>query len=188
MSVATRVRERTRIAPAAAPDGTFSGYASLFSVADLGKDIIERGAFVASLKARGVDSVRMLFQHDPAEPIGAWTDLREDARGLLVRGCLNLEVARAREVLALMRGGGLDGLSIGFRTVRARRGTGGLRHITEADLWEVSVVTFPMQPLARVQDVKQALAHRVRALAGKMSSAEAGLQTAMHSASGARAP
>lgn len=172
MAVAARIGEREflRVAPAAVEaDGTFAGYASLFGEADLGKDVMERGAFATSLKARGAAGIRMLFQHDPAEPIGVWTEMREDARGLFARGQLNLEVARAREVLALMRGGGLDGLSIGFRTVRSRRGASGLRHVTEADLWEVSVVTFPMQPLARVQTVKQALAGKVRAVAAGMS-------------------
>jgi HK97 family phage prohead protease len=173
MSMASETRARERIGAGVAPaavdvDGTFAGYASLFGEADLGKDVIERGAFAASLRARGAGGVRMLFQHNPAEPIGVWTELREDERGLFARGRLNLEVTRAREVLALMRGGGLDGLSIGFRTVRSRRGAGGLRHVTEADLWEISVVTFPMQPLARVHNVKQALADKVRAMAAGM--------------------
>jgi phage head maturation protease len=96
----------------------------------------------------------MLYQHDPAEPIGRWTEIREDERGLLVRGRLAEGVARAREVRNLMKGGALDGLSIGFRTVRAKADAGGIRHILEADLWEVSVVTFPMQPGARVERVK----------------------------------
>ncbi len=68
------------------PDGVFSGYASLFGAVDLGKDVVEKGAFAASLKARGAAGIRMLFQHDPAEPIGVWTEIREDARGLFVRG------------------------------------------------------------------------------------------------------
>src|SRR5690606_29103981 len=138
------------------PDGTFSGYASLFGRVDLGRDVVERGAFAASLKKRGAAGIRMLFQHDPNQPIGRWIDIREDRRGLFVRGQLATGVARAREVLELMRGGGLDGLSIGFRTVRARTDAkSGVRHILEADLWEISVVTFPMLPEARVEKVKQ---------------------------------
>jgi phage head maturation protease len=97
----------------------------------------------------------MLYQHDPAAPIGVWTELREDERGLFVRGKLSGGVTRAREVHALMRAGALDGLSIGFRTVRARADAKtGIRHILEADLWEISVVTFPMLPGARVAAVK----------------------------------
>jgi HK97 family phage prohead protease len=136
-------------------DGVFSGYASLFGAVDLGKDVVEKGAFAASLKARGAAGIRMLFQHDPAEPIGVWTEIREDARGLFVRGRLTKDVARAREVLSLMRGGALDGLSIGFRAVRAKNDPrNGVRRILEADLWKISVVTFPMLPDARIDSVK----------------------------------
>ena len=136
-------------------DGGFCGYASLFGKVDLGKDMVERGAFANSLRQRGASGIRMLFQHDPNEPIGAWTEIREDARGLFVRGRLAKDVRRAREVLSLMRAGALDGLSIGFRPVRTRRDpANGVRRILEADLWEISVVTFPMLPGARVDTVK----------------------------------
>lgn len=156
--VLARLCERKRLdlaVSAVEPDGSFSGYASLFDKVDLGKDVVERGAFAASLRMRGAAGIRMLYQHDPNEPIGAWTEIREDAHGLFVRGRLTREVARAREVLSLMRAGALDGLSIGFRAVRARRDAGsGVRRILEADLWEISVVTFPMLPGARVEAVK----------------------------------
>ncbi len=83
--------------------------------------------------------------------------MREDARGLFVRGRLTTEVARAREVLALMRAGAVDGLSIGFRTVKGRADAKtGVRRLLEVDLWEISVVTFPMLPAARVSAVKGA--------------------------------
>ena len=136
-------------------DGTFCGYASLFGKADLADDVVEPGAFSRAIRKRGTGGIRMLYQHDPTEPIGTWTDIAEDERGLLVRGRLTPGVARAAEVLELMRAGALDGLSIGFRTVRARKDAlTGLRRIVEADLWEISVVTFPMQPGARVESVK----------------------------------
>lgn len=138
-----------------ATDGTFSGYASLFDRVDLGKDVVERGAFARSLRTRGAAGIRMLFQHDPNQPIGNWTELREDQRGLFVRGRLAKDVARAREVHSLLRGGALDGLSIGFRAVKARKEQAtGIRHILEADLWEISIVTFPMLPEARIDTVK----------------------------------
>jgi HK97 family phage prohead protease len=138
-------------------DGSFSGYASLFGAVDLGRDLIEPGAFAASLKRRGPGDVRMLYQHDPEQPIGRWLSIREDARGLHVEGKLSLGVARAREVHELMKSGALDGLSIGFQTLRARNeAKGGVRRILSADLWEISVVTFPMQPGARVTAVKSA--------------------------------
>ncbi|QLF69866.1 HK97 family phage prohead protease [Peteryoungia desertarenae] len=136
-------------------DGTFSGYASLFGEVDLGRDVIEPGAFSASLAVRGAGGVRMLYQHDPMEVIGRWTALREDSRGLYVEGQLATDVLRAREVHALMKSGALDGLSIGFRALKSRGDRkSGVRRIIEADLWEISVVTFPMLPTARVSNVK----------------------------------
>ena len=106
----------------------------------------------------------MLYQHDPAEPIGVWMEIREDPRGLFVRGRLMADVARGREVASLMRAGALDGLSIGFKTVNARADrAAGVRTLIEIDLWEISVVTFPMQPDARVSTVKTTgLAARMR--------------------------
>ncbi|TCK31288.1 hypothetical protein EV667_1396 [Ancylobacter aquaticus] len=140
-----------------APDGSFEGYAALFGRVDLGRDLILPGAFARSLAERGAGGVRMLFQHDPAEPIGSWISLHEDSVGLRVRGRLTLDVARAREVLALMRAGAIDGLSIGFRTVEGRTDTRTkVRRLFHIDLWEVSIVTFPMQPDARIASVKHA--------------------------------
>src|SRR5690606_31103526 len=111
-------------------DGTFSGYASLFGRPDLVRDVVETGAFARAIRQRGAAGIRMLYQHDPAEPIGTWLDIAEDARGLHVHGRLTPGVGRAREVLELMRAGALDGLSIGFRTVKARKDArGGLRRI-----------------------------------------------------------
>ena len=142
-------------------EGTFSGYASLFGVADLSGDLVMPGAFLRSVAARRASGIRMLYQHDPAEPIGVWLDIREDQRGLFVRGRLTLDVARGREVASLMRAGALDGLSIGFKTVKARaERASGIRRLTEIDLWEISVVTFPMQPEARVSAVKARPASR----------------------------
>ncbi|KUL96153.1 hypothetical protein DK26_08970 [Bosea sp. WAO] len=139
------------------PDGAFEGYASLFRIADLGKDVVEPGAFRESLARRGPGGVKLLWQHDPTEPIGRWIELREDTRGLHVRGRLSLAVARAREIHALMRDGAIDGLSIGFRSERARNDPRtGLRRLEKVDLWEISLVTFPMQLQARVAMVKAA--------------------------------
>lgn len=153
----TPVRETKTLAltPKGAGAGVISGYASLFGKTDLGGDLVAPGAFAGSLARRGARGVRMLFQHDPAEPIGVWEDISEDARGLHVRGRLNLAVERAREVWALLREGGVDGLSIGFKAERARRDAAtGTRRLERVDLWEVSIVTFPMLPEARVSAVK----------------------------------
>ena len=123
----------------------FEGYASLFHVADGAGDIVAPGAFTRSLKKRPPDRVRMLYQHFAHEPIGVWEEIREDARGLYVRGRLELAVERGRDVRALIVKGALDGLSIGFRAVRAKRDAAThTRTLLEIELWEISVVTFPL--------------------------------------------
>jgi hypothetical protein len=134
-------------------DGTVvSGYASLFGRVDQGGDVVQAGAYGASLKALGAAGrrVKMLWQHDPAQPIGVWDEVREDGRGLFVKGRILTEVAQGREAAALLAAGAIDGLSIGYRTVRATRDGKGRRRLDELDLWEVSLVTFPMLPEARV--------------------------------------
>jgi uncharacterized protein len=137
-------------------DGAFEGYASLFGVVDLGRDRVIAGAFKDSLARKPPRAVKLLWQHDPLHPLGLWNDINEDGKGLKVRGQLNLAVAKAREVHALMRSGAVDGLSIGFRTERARKDAAtGIRNLEKLDLWEVSIVTFPMLPGARVSAVKR---------------------------------
>ena len=123
----------------------FEGYASLFGVADGAGDVVAPGAFAQSLRRDGVSRVRMLYQHFAHEPIGVWEELREDKRGLYVKGRIVTSIERGREVLALLNEGALNGLSIGFRTRRARRDAAtGLRTLLDIELWEVSVVTFPL--------------------------------------------
>ncbi|MDR7125384.1 HK97 family phage prohead protease [Pseudotabrizicola sp. 4114] len=129
------------------------GYASLFGIKDQGGDVVVAGAYGASLKrlaAKGA-KVKMLWQHDPAQPIGVWDEVREDAHGLWVKGRILTEVDRGREAAALLAAGAIDGLSIGYRTVKAERNGKGQRLLSELELWEVSLVTFPMLSEARVQ-------------------------------------
>ena len=143
------------------------GYASLFGKVDQGGDVVMQGAYAASLKrlaARG-GRVKMLWQHDPAQPIGVWDEVREDGTGLWVKGRILPQVDRGREVAALVQAGAIDGLSIGYRTVKADRDAKGQRHLTELELWEVSLVTFPMLPEARVAAKAEALDSDWRALA-----------------------
>ena len=131
---------------------SIEGYASLFGAKDTGGDIVAPGAYAASLAAlsKAGRRVKMLWQHDPTEPIGVWDEVREDERGLYVKGRLLKDVARAREAASLIEAGAIDGLSIGYRTVRAERDGKGRRLLSELELWEVSLVTFPMLPEARV--------------------------------------
>lgn len=134
--------------PSAGP--RIEGYASLFNVADRGGDVIARGAFRRTLEARRTGALPLLWQHHTDEPLGRIVHIAEDGNGLFMRAALEPEVARAREALALMASRTLTGLSIGFRPVRARALSRGRRLLTEIDLWEISLVTFPMLDDARV--------------------------------------
>ncbi len=130
-----------------------AGYASLFGNPDRGGDVVEKGAYAQSLSQLSAEGrqVKMLWQHDPTQPIGVWDEVREDARGLYVKGRLLEDVARAREAAALIAAQAIDGLSIGYRTVKAVKNDKGRRLLKELELWEVSLVTFPMLPSARVR-------------------------------------
>jgi HK97 family phage prohead protease len=143
-----------------------AGYASLFGAADQGGDVVAAGAYRASLErlAAAGSGVKMLWQHDPARPIGVWDEVREDGRGLFVRGRLLTEVQAAREAHVLLEAGAIDGLSIGYRTVRAEK-AGGQRLLHEIELWEVSLVTFPMLAQARVRAPASEEADLARTLA-----------------------
>ena len=132
-------------------DGQISGYASLFDVKDQNSDVVRRGAYAQSLAAlaREGRQVKMLWQHDPNQPIGIWNHVTEDDKGLRVQGRILSELATGQEALALINAGAIDGLSIGYRTKRAKNRPDG-RDLIELELWEVSLVTFPMLPEARV--------------------------------------
>lgn len=144
---------------APAEDGTFEGYASVFGVVDQGYDVVERGAFVKSLARR---KPKMLWQHEMDKPIGVWDEVREDERGLYVKGRLLTEVAKGREALALLKAGAIDSMSIGYRTVEATMEPGDrmIRKLLEIDLFEISLVTFPMLPDAKVTGVKSITTER----------------------------
>ena len=140
---------------AVAEDGTFTGYASTFNNSDLGGDIVLPGAFTKSLTKRPAAKVKMLRAHDQSEPIGIWTSLAEDSKGLKATGQLTLDTTKGRETYALLKAGAMDGLSIGYKTVKADFDRAkGARLLKELDLGEISVVTFPMNPRATVSAVK----------------------------------
>jgi len=129
-----------------------AGYASYFGQVDQGGDKVQPGAYAQSLKTLAAEGrrVKMLWQHDPAQPIGVWDEVREDDKGLFVKGRLLDSTQEGREAIALIEAGAIDGLSIGYRTKKASRGADGARHLHQLELWEVSLVTFPMLPSARV--------------------------------------
>jgi len=132
------------------------GYASRFWAKDLNDDVVAAGAFRASLARTGARGVKMLHGHEGRSPVGVWDEVREDAAGLFVRGRVLDATPEGRMAAALVRAGAVDGLSIGFRAVKARGDESGrLRVLSEVELWEVSLVTFPMLPGARVSKVEE---------------------------------
>ncbi len=130
----------------------FAGYAAIFDRPDRSGDVVRKGAFARAVKA-GPQGLPLLWQHAPGQPIGRIDHLSEDKRGLRVIGRLSGGSGTAREAAALLGEGALSGLSFGYR-VRDARPANGVRELTDLDLVEVSLVTFPMQPLARVHAVE----------------------------------
>jgi HK97 family phage prohead protease len=146
-----------------ADDGTFDGYGSVYGVVDTYQEVVAQGAFADSLAELAAKdrTVPVLWQHRQDQPIGVYTELREDETGLFVKGQLLIgEVAQAKEAHALMKAGAVTGLSIGYwvRESSFDEKTG-IRTLTKLDLVEVSLVTFPANDDARVEAVKFKLAH-----------------------------
>ncbi|MEO1015279.1 MAG: HK97 family phage prohead protease [Pseudomonadota bacterium] len=123
------------------------GYAAIYGVPDRSGDVVAPGAFSSALRCPA--EVRMLYQHAVDAPIGRWVGFEERRKGLYAFGEIDLVGPRLDEIHGLLLSGAVDGLSVGYRTRRASRRAGG-RVIRAAELWEVSVVTFPMAPAARV--------------------------------------
>ncbi len=139
------------------PDGTFTGYASVFGEVDSYGEITVKGSFAKSLKAwqKKGKMPAMLWMHNPSQPIGVWKSMVEDNHGLLVTGQLALDTPKGAEAYALLKMGALDGLSIGYVATEWTTDTkAGTVTLDVIDLWEVSVVTFPAGDSARVEGVK----------------------------------
>jgi len=138
-------------------DGVFVGYGSIFGNKDLGNDVVEKGAFLKSINDRGARGVKLLWQHKTDQPIGIFEEVREDTKGLRVKGKLALGTQGGKEAYELMKMGALDGMSIGYRADPAKQKydeKNKRRLLKEVDLMEISLVTFPMNPRARIQAVK----------------------------------
>lgn len=137
--------------------GTIEGYASVFGLMDQGGDIVMPGAFKATLSdwRKRKASPPMLWQHNPSTPIGVWTDVAEDEKGLKVTGELVLDVPLAAATHALLKRKAVGGLSIGFRSRKDEidRATGA-RRLHQVELWEISLVTIPMLREAQISGVK----------------------------------
>ena len=135
-------------------EGYFSGYGSVFDVVDDWDDVIVRGAFAETLQKK---TPVMLWQHDSAEPIGVYERIREDEIGLWLEGRLLLDIEKGREAYILLKNRAIRGLSIGFLPLAwewETRDNRRVRVLKDIDLWEVSLVTFPANPKAVVDEVK----------------------------------
>ena len=131
--------------------GVFEGYASIFGKPDAMNEVVEKGAFTRTIKAK--KQFPMLWYHDPRDPIGIITEIEEDEKGLKVKGELNLDVQSAREKYALMKQKAIRGLSFGFNTVKDLW-EGNIRRLKEVKLFEVSPCTFQAHPKALISNVK----------------------------------
>jgi hypothetical protein len=169
--------------------GTFTGYASVFGKIDLQGETVDAGAFSRTVNHKG-GKFPLLWQHNRDEPIGR-VIVEEDDRGLKVTdGVLRLATSRGSDAYELLKAGDIEGMSIGFRTVKDDRDPKtGARHLKEIDLWEVSLVTFPANPWAKVRTVKsiETLTPEARALLDGTDESEEKLFAAAAALAGARA-
>ncbi|MDD3289071.1 MAG: HK97 family phage prohead protease [Alphaproteobacteria bacterium] len=187
--------ERPLALKALAADGQFSGYASVFGKLDHQSEIVAAGAFSRTLgKWRGeCRSPAMLWMHDPTQPIGVWMSLYEDKNGLAVQGKLALRTQKGMEAYELLKMGALTGMSIGYRVVSSKVDIKRkARILTDIDLFEISLVTFPANESARVSDVKSPAAHEelssrlkddsdaTRAIVARLNQAAQNLQNTKH--------
>lgn len=146
-----------KLLDAAADGGEIEGYGAIFGAADFGRDTIAPGAFTESLAAHsaGGTAPAMLWAHKQAEPIGRWLAMGEDARGLRVRGRLNRDTEAGAKAYAHIRAGDVTGLSIGYGVAPGgAKAVGSGRTLTRLELHEISAVTTPMHPAARITGVK----------------------------------
>lgn len=133
--------------------GYFEGYAITFGNVDRDNDVAVAGCFAQSLKE--FPNVKMCWQHDICKPIGSYLEIREDEKGLFVKGRINLGVEKGREAYALLKAGDLDSLSIGYMpTETGFEYKDGIRYLTEVMLYEISLVTIPANPEATIDEVK----------------------------------
>lgn len=136
-------------------DGSFSGYASTFGNVDRAGDIVVPGAFIKSLSQRPAQKVKLLWQHDTAQPIGVWNSIYEDSKGLFVKGQIMKEIQKGAEAIALMKAGVIDSMSIGYVTEESEYSKDGTRLLKQLGLMEVSLVTFPANEQATVTSMKE---------------------------------
>lgn len=130
----------------------FTGYASVFNNIDFDRDIISKGAFSQTIN-RGI-AWPILWQHDYKEPIGVNEAAVEDSYGLLVTGLIEVETAHGIRAHVMLKMKAIKGLSIGYRVINSTTDKNGVRTITEIQMFEYSVVTFPANDKAQVTAIK----------------------------------
>lgn len=147
--------------------GEFEGYGSVFNNVDLGNDVIAEGAF-EKVKTTSDGKLRIALYHDLSRLVGK-AEYSQDSHGLHVRGKINMNVSYAKDTYELMKDGTLDGMSVGFNILpdggeMKKIGDDHVFYITKAELWEVSIVPFGMNPEAKIESVKELQGVDVRAL------------------------
>lgn len=158
-------------------DGVIEGYASVFGNRDLVGDIVQRGAFARSLKGRPASEIAMLWAHDGKRPIGVWDEVAEDAIGLKVKGRILTATRDGSDAFEFAKAGAARGLSIGYRTVKARRSTElKARLLDDVDLFEISLLPVQANSLARVERVKSHCPDRARRLVAQINAASDALR------------
>lgn len=135
----------------------FSGHAVIWGERNAHNEIVERGAFTKTLALHRAEGTRpvMLWSHNRDEIIGVWEEVREDDKGLFVRGRLITEITGGRETYERIKAGAVNGLSIGFRMrPGGERRSAGIRYLREIDLVEISVVGQPSAGRARITSIR----------------------------------
>lgn len=160
METAFGIKLETKFFSETNTDAVFEGYGSVYGNVDGGRDVIEHGAFGDSIATKTASGIKMLWQHDPAQPIGIFESLVEDDKGLRVKGKLLTSIPIIKEKWDMMKAGLVDGLSVGFQVLKHAWRDDNIRVIKQADLWEISVVTFPMNAKARVTAKKNDMTER----------------------------
>ncbi|MBI3419264.1 MAG: HK97 family phage prohead protease [Proteobacteria bacterium] len=138
-------------------NGYVCGYASVFNAVDAQREAVLPGAFRRTLKEwkSAQRNPAMLWMHNAAQPVGVWENLAEDSSGLAVEGRLAIRTQHGADAYELLKMGAVTGLSIGYRTVQSKIDSKNrVRALTDVDLFEVSLVTFPANDLARIRAVK----------------------------------
>lgn len=141
-------------------DATICGYASVYGETDNDNEIVCFGAF-AEVENR---EVKLLWQHDQSKPIGVITKIKEDNYGLYIEADINIKTQYGQEAVALIEQGAVNGLSIGFKIINSKYDKEGIRNILSAELYEISVVTFPANEKASIHQIGHGLDRAIAAI------------------------